>query len=83
MGRLLSRVLPYLEAAALPVFAISFILGPDFPLSRIRETVQRGRTREDRPHKGERARRTTTRPGGVATHAAARRRRLEKVRRRG
>jgi hypothetical protein len=52
MGRLLSRVLPYLAAAALAVFAFAFILGPDGPLSRIRETGQRGSRREDRPHKG-------------------------------
>jgi hypothetical protein len=51
MGRLLARVVPYPAPTALAVFAIAFILGPDGPLSRIRETVQRGRRREDR-HKG-------------------------------
>ena len=83
MGRLLSRVLPYLAAAALAVFAIAFILGPDFPLSRIRETVQRGRTREDRPHKGKEPGARRRDQAASPPTPRARRRRLEKVRRRG
>jgi hypothetical protein len=44
MASLAARILPLLVALALGAFALSFVLGPDGPLSHIRETVQRGKT---------------------------------------
>ena len=83
MGRLLSRVLPYLAAAALAVFAISFILGSSGPVSRIRETVQRGHEAgrpAARPRRASRVHDRATRRGRHPPRDSERPDPLEKVR---